>query len=387
VVSGRFLAGARFGGDDPAAVTFATVRQMPARDVVVTSEEGFLARFDATRRIAWARRARSETGFANHGLADVATLADRGVLVLGTYDEAVILGEGEPTETRLTLSTGAEQEVFLARYDADGALVWARSVRGQASPGRVLALDDGGSLVTLRHGADVTLGPGEEGETIVPGPPSGVLEGDVIARYDADGRLVWARRIQADATTYPGWRALRVEGDAIVLAGTFRGRVEWPDAPEVMPFEVYGIEGLVARLALADGALVWQRRVRPIKSHQVQAMAPALDGQTWVAVSVSTHGATFAPEGGEALTLENSTASTRAVLLRYDLDGVLRAAHLLASDDVDVDDLLALPAGALVVVGRYGDGTVLEPDTESEVVLPAARAFRNIFVARYAPRP
>jgi hypothetical protein len=392
VLGGQFHAGARFGGDDPSAVTFATVREMPARDLVVTSVEGFVARFDPAREITWARRARSETGFAELSVTDVAALADGGVLVLGGYDEAVVLGEGERAETRFTLAPGAEQEVFLARYAADGALIWARQVRGQATPTRLLGLEDGSSLVLLRHGADVTLGPGgpggpgEPAETVVAGPPTGVLEGDVVARYDADGRLVWARAVQADATTYPGLRALRVEGDALLVAGTFRGRVEWPGAPEATPFEAYGVEGLLARLSLADGAFVWQRRLRPTNTLQVQALAPAAGGESWVGASVSMHGATFAPEGGEPLVLEGSSDSSRLVLLRYDLDGVLRAAHLVARDDVDLDDVLPLSDGDLVLVGRYGEGTVIEPGTEAERALPPALAFRNVFVARYSPR-
>jgi hypothetical protein len=98
------------------------------------------------------------------------------------------------------------------------------------------------------------------------------------------------------------------------------------------------------------------------------------------------HGAAFNPEGGESLVVEPSGATGSLVLLRYDGDGLLRAAHLAASDDVNADDLLALEGGDLVLVGRYGASTVLEPDTADEVALPPALAFRNVFLARYAER-
>ena len=122
-----------------------------------------------------------------------------------------------------------------------------------------------------------------------------------------------------------------------------------------------------------------------MNSLSVQAIAPHASG-TWVAGTVSMHGAAFNPEGAEALVLEPSSATTRLVLLRYDDEGLLRAAHLAASDDVNADDLLALEGGDLVLVGRYGASTVLEPDSAQEVVLPPALAFRNVFVARYTPR-
>src|SRR5690606_7069002 len=114
--------------------------------------------------------------------------------------------------------------------------------------------------------------------------------------------------------------------------------------------------GLIARLD-PSGALLWQRRIRPVHSVSIQAIAPHASG-TWVAGTVSMHGATFSPEGGEPLVLEPSSATARLVLLRYDGGGLLRAAHLAAVSDVNADDLLALEGGDLALVGRYGASTV-----------------------------
>lgn len=386
IVGGRFFGGARFGPGDPNATVFATVRQMIEEDVFVTSNEGYLARFDASHAIEWARRPRSETGFAELSyVADLGVLADGSALVLGAYDDPVTLGEGEPSEVRLAPSPGAAREVYLARFAPDGALVWARAIRGQSTPTRIAALADGSSIVLVRYGAAVTFGSGEPAERTIPAPPDGTLECDAIARFDPDGRLVWVRALESDATDYPGLRDLSVEADgSVVVAGTFRGEVRWPDEPAFPPYEAYGAEGLIARLD-PSGALLWQRRIRPVNSLSVQAIAPHASG-TWVAGTVSMHGAAFNPEGAEALVLEPSSATSRLVLLRYDAEGLLRAAHLAASDDVNADDLLALEGGDLVLVGRYGASTVLEPDSAQEVALPPALAFRNVFLARYAER-
>jgi hypothetical protein len=101
VVGGRFYGGARFGPGDPLATVFATTREVLEDDVVVTSNEGYLARFDPSHAIAWARRPRSESGFADLSyIADLSLLADGSALVLGAYDDPVTLGEGEPAEVR-----------------------------------------------------------------------------------------------------------------------------------------------------------------------------------------------------------------------------------------------------------------------------------------------
>ncbi len=382
--AGRFLAGARFGGSDPLAVTYETIREMPTMMLTVTSEDGYLARFDPERAIEWAGRARSETGFAHLTLVDVDALADGSTIVAGSFDGAVTLGEGEPNETRFTLGAGLERESFFARYAPDGSLVWARRVNGHTMPRRVAAMDDGSFFALVRFGTEATFGPGEASERTLPEPPTGVQENDAIARYASDGSLLWVTSIVVDeATTYPGLRDLAPQSDgSLIVAGTFRGDVSWPDEPDVMPYSVYGVEGLLARVD-ADGGLLWQRRIRPVNTLQVHALAAA-GSDTWLAASVSIHGAAFAPEGGDPLVLPGSTV-TRLVLLRYDDEGILRAAHLAAEDDGGADDLLMLSSGDLVIVGRYGDGTVFEPDTSAEVALPPALAFRNIFLARYSP--
>jgi hypothetical protein len=63
------------------------------------------------------------------------------------------------------------------------------------------------------------------------------------------------------------------------------------------------------------------------------------------------------------------------------------ADHLAGENDVGADDLLPLASGNLALVGRYGVSSILEPHTPVQHRLPAASAFRNVFVARYAPLP
>lgn len=384
VVAGSFLAGARFGGDDPDAVSFQTVREMLEMDRVVTSREGYLARFDADRAIAWAARARSETGLADLRLADVAALPDGSTIGIGAFDDPVTLGQGAD-EARLTPTAGSEGEVFVARHGPDGSLTWARRLEGTSTPVRVAAWDDGAFAVLFRYSAAVTVGPGEAAERTLPDPPDGVLAWDAVARFDADGRLAWVRAVGSGATTHPGLQDLWLAADgAVVVAGTFRGQLAWPDEPDVDPLRIYGVDGVLARLD-ADGGLAWQHRIRSLRSLKVQAIAPTAAGGTWVALTVGPDGAVFMPEGEEPLFLMGTTDNARLVLLRYDAAGVLRAAQHLATTDVDADDLL--PVGdALVLVGRYGAGTVLEPGTTAARRLPDARSYRNVFVARYAPR-
>ena len=92
-----------------------------------------------------------------------------GALVTGTFFGTATFGPGEAGATPLT-DTG-NGDLFLARYGADGTLLWAKRAGGA---GRVLgsgvaALPDGGALVTGFFGDTAHLRAGGSR----PGDPDG----------------------------------------------------------------------------------------------------------------------------------------------------------------------------------------------------------------------
>jgi hypothetical protein len=383
-VAGRYEAGALFGGTDPLAVTYATVLEEIAKDVFATSAEAYLARFDAPRTIAWTRRARSLTGLAEHIFQDVSALPDGAALVVGTAETPITFGDGETNMT--TFEPSADREGYLARYAPDGSFLWLKRMQGHCEPHRVLALPDGSSIVLLRYFGPTNLGGGEPNETLLSNPPVGTIAWDAVARFDPEGNLVWAHEMGSDATMYPGLRDLVLLDDgSVIVAGTFRGETSWPDDPKVPPARLYGVEGLMTRIG-PDGTIAWQERIRPVHTLQVQALTVAGDS-IWAAVTVNDRGAQFLLPGDEPWTIAPSGADSRLVMLRYNLDGELQAAHLAGENEIAADDLMTLSSGDLVLAARYGDGTILEPRTESETAIPAALAFRNIMLIRYSVLP
>ncbi len=89
--------------------------------------------------------------------------------VTGSFRGSATFGPGETNETTLTSAGGID--IFVAKYDAAGALVWAKRAGGTGSDfGRGTAVDgSGNSYVTGFFGAfgsaAATFGPGETNET------------------------------------------------------------------------------------------------------------------------------------------------------------------------------------------------------------------------------
>jgi hypothetical protein len=111
----------------------------------------------------------------------LASTADGGVVVVG-HTESSFAG----------LSNAGKEDAFLIRFDANGDILWSRSV---ATPGPdhaygVHVLPDGDVLVTGRMaGSDWTLTSGDPGDAF-------------LARYDENGNLRWLQRFGSSAYEY-----------------------------------------------------------------------------------------------------------------------------------------------------------------------------------------
>jgi len=134
-----------------------------------------VAKYNPDGMLVWATQAGGVDYDYGRGIA---ALPDGSTLITGDFEGTATFGAGEPNET--SLITSANWDMFLAKYDPDGALIWARRAGGTdtdgASGNSVSALDDGTSVVTGTFRGEpeqepsggaktVVFGPGEDNET------------------------------------------------------------------------------------------------------------------------------------------------------------------------------------------------------------------------------
>ena len=217
----------------------------------------FLARFDAGGTLRWAKRARvNSSPAASIGISfSVAALPDEGALVTGTFFSPATFGPGEAGQAILT-TPGGPFAAFLARYNADGTLRWAKRAGGDPSSFAqgisVAALPDGEALATGTYFGTATFGPGEPGEALLTGAGTG--GGMFLARYHADGTLRWATRAGVGAVGYEV--AALPDGGALVT-GFFGGTATFGDVQTLT--SAGGNDVFLARYG-PDGALLWAVR-------------------------------------------------------------------------------------------------------------------------------
>ncbi len=177
----------------------------------------FLARFRHDNRLAWARRVGS-TG--NDEGQSLAITSDGGVVVTGVIRGTAIFGAGEMHY--IPLYNFGAYTAFVARYNSDGALVWAKaptSDHGWIGGGNATTLPDDSVLLTGEFSGLAVFGQGEPRQTsLTCSDANGFL-----ARYQADGSLDWAVGLGVEGETVHARAVSALPDGRAVVAGMHFG--------------------------------------------------------------------------------------------------------------------------------------------------------------------
>jgi len=131
--------------------------------------------------------------------------ANGNVFVTGSfYDSQIVFGS-------TTLINAGWHDVFIAKYDANGNVLWAKSAGG--------ASDEEGTSVSADANGNVFVTGGFSGSTIKFGSitltNSEAGAGDIfIVKYNAAGNVLWAKKVGGAANVYGNDYGLSVSADA-----------------------------------------------------------------------------------------------------------------------------------------------------------------------------
>ncbi len=297
----------------------------------------------------------------------------------------------DPTDGSFTLTSAGAFDVFLAKYDVNGALAWAfRLGDAGIEVGDGVATADGGVVITGVFDGSFDADPGE-GETVLTAP--GGLSDAFVARYDGEGNFEWAFQIGGLGADQGTAVAVDDDGDVVVVGG-FGQSVDFDPGAGFEILTAQGDrDGFVAKFdgedPTGEDGLLWAFALGgPMGggfsiADLVTGVATGPDGV--IAVTGQFEGtADFDPGDGTA---ENTTPEgiTNAFVALYEGDQTLRWVNTLESEGenagggvaVNDDDEVFL-TGQFSRATDFGSGTTLEPDFANQFSAPP-----QPYVARY----
>jgi hypothetical protein len=170
------------------------------------SEDVFIAKYDATGAVLWVKQAGGTSSDEGY---DIAVDNSGNSYVTGYFSGSATFGS--------TILTGSgSADIFIAKYNAVGTMLWASQAGGTSGDyGQGIAVDgSGNSYVTGHFFGSVTLG----SVTL-----ASIGSADIfVAKYDGSGTVLWAK--QSGGTTPDVSDGIAVDGNSnSYITGYFRG--------------------------------------------------------------------------------------------------------------------------------------------------------------------
>jgi len=365
IVSGSFYETATFGTGE-------------ANETDLISEESgdvFVAHYNADGTLAWVTRANGPSFEACRGIA---SFPDGSCVLTGFFENRLTFGEGEANQTNL--SSVETADVFVARYNADGTLAWAKQAGGAetCTGNGIAAFTDGSCIVAMRIEGTATIGSGEVNEI------NFTSFGDtdiLVARYNKDGSLDWAKRAGGISGDTPWGIATFVSGSCVVAGLISDVATFGSDEVNETKLTSTGEADIFVTRYNADGTLLWAKHAGGIMRDVARDIATFSDGSC-VVTGRFYDTATFGlGEFGE--TQLTSEDGADIFVASYNSNGKLRWAEQAGGPSLEQGEALAsFCNGSFIVTGSFTDTATFHKGDEGETQLVSVGS-QDIFVSRY----
>ena len=178
----------------------------------------FVAKYDSNGALIWVKRAGGTNG---EGGSSIAVDGLGNSYVTGGFSGTVTFGLGEANQTILT--SAGYNDIFVAKYNTNGALLWAKRAGGAADDdwGSGIAVDGAGKVyVTGAFRVTATFGAGEAHQTTL---TSAGYNDIFVAKYDSNAALIWVKR--AGGTDVDEGNSIALDGSGnSYVTGSFRNK-------------------------------------------------------------------------------------------------------------------------------------------------------------------
>ncbi|MBK7936386.1 MAG: SBBP repeat-containing protein [Lewinellaceae bacterium] len=248
-------------------------------------------------------------------------------------------------------------DVFLAKYDPAGKLVWAKSIGGGGPDVAYEVAVDAGGNVYITGSFFYGFNPGSG---VPPLDPAGQLDVFMV-KYDTDGNCLWAKGFGGFDEDAGFSMALDVSGN-IYIAGYFAQTADFDPGPGVAELTSAGQYDLFFAKYTTDGAFVWAKSIGGTGQDYGEGILISYSGEVYV-TGRFVETADFDPGPGIAnLTVLGSSSQTDVFLAKYDNDGNYLWANRIGGESGDYSWDLALDnLDNVFISGNYGAPVDFDP--------------------------
>lgn len=319
-------------------------------------EDVFLAQYDINGNYLWAIGCE---GAANGMGNDVAVDSLENAYMTGYFRGSV---DFDPTTgTAVRTSQGSANDIFLAKYDANGIYQWAISLGGASSDfGYGVTVDDGGnSLITGYFSDSVDFDPGVGVSKLYD-----LGNGEAfVAKYNSAGALTWAKAFQGTDAVY-GQSICLDHQKNIYITGMFLGTVDFdPSINTASLTSTTGFQNVFIAKYAENGNYAWAKPVSSSISGNITSNIIRVDALGDVYVAGYYNGNILFDSGVNPV-IFSSAGNDDVFMTKYNTTGNYVYGISIGGIFADVANGIAVDAnGSYVMAGMFGNTVDFNPSS------------------------
>ncbi len=230
-------------------------------DLTSGSTDVFITKYNSDGTLAWAKSIAGTSNFA----ADVATDSAGNIVTTGTFSHSIDFNSnGTPGFTK----TGAFGDMFIAQYNSNGTLNWAKQLGGSAyEAGTSITTDKAGNVIAAGLFRQGNLDLDEDGTFDFKG--TGAYD-SFITKYNSTGKLIWSQHLTTTPTSsnpvggfgnYSVINSLTTDSAGNMIAvGDFSGNLDL-DHNGTADLSTTGFPDAFIAKYQSDGTLAWAKKL------------------------------------------------------------------------------------------------------------------------------
>jgi hypothetical protein len=309
----------------------------------------FIAKYNPSGTVLWAKKA----GGTGLEIGNSVTVdASGNSYITGVFGSpSIIFG----TTTLVNIdNVGNTEDVFIAKFDASGTSLWARSAGGTSNDiGNSIKVDANGNSYISGYFYSPTIIFGST--TLINIKNTGNTDDIFIAKYDASGNALWAQK--AGGANYEEVYGMATDANGnSYLTGSFDSPVLYAGSSFLVN-TVSGNKDIFLIKYDASGNMLWAKGAGGTQSEQSNGIAVS-NGNLYITGSFDSPDLSF---GGTTLT---NAGSDDIFVAKYDTSGTIIWAKSAGGSGGDYGNSVGADAnGNIYITGLFNSSTLVFGNT------------------------
>jgi len=339
----------------------------------VTAENGSVVKYDANGAFIWAFRIGSAVPAQVYSVAVDAT---GNVYVTGRFQGTVDFNPDGVAVNNLTSNGG--YDMFVAKYDVNGAYIWAFNIGGtQDDSSQGVAVDNNGNvyLVGMFLGnMDFDPSAGTTSLTTTGGYDIS------LSKYTTAGAFVFAQKIGGTGSDRGFGIALDGNNDIIITGRSTSTNLDADPSAAVATFVTNGVEDAFVAKYDNNGAYQWATLMG--STGVDEGLNVATDAANNV-YAVGRFAISLDADPSANVVALASAGGLDGYLIKYNSAGQYQAGFRLGSTSGDEIQSVFVDANSVYITGGFNGTVDFDPSVSNAANLNPANTSNDIFVATY----